>query len=89
MGFFSKKNINSEEYEKLSKRLTDAESDIDKITSKFMSLRGLVHRKFIGPEDSEGPEDPEEQTDLKEEVLLKEDGQPASKIRIGTRRSTR
>ena len=45
---FGSKKINSVEYEKLSKRLTDAESDIDKLTSKFMSLRGLVHRKFTG-----------------------------------------
>lgn len=49
MGFFgSKKKLNSEEYEKLSKRLTDVESAIDKITSSFMSLRGLIHRKFTG-----------------------------------------
>lgn len=48
MGFFGSKKINSIEYEKLSKRLTDIESDIDKLTSKFMSLRGLIHRKFTG-----------------------------------------
>ncbi len=47
MGFFGSR-VNSKEYEKLSKRITDAESDIDKLTSKFMSLRGLVHRKFTG-----------------------------------------
>lgn len=45
---FWHKKINSHEYEKLSKRLTDIESDIDKLTSKFMSLRGLIHRKFTG-----------------------------------------
>ena len=49
MGLFGfKRKINSDEYEKLSKRITDIESDIDKFTSKFMSLRGLVHRKFTG-----------------------------------------
>ena len=48
MGLFGSKKINSAEYEKLSKRITDIESDIDKFTSKFMSLRGLVHRKFTG-----------------------------------------
>ena len=45
--------MNSDEYDKLSKRLTDVESDIDKFSSKFMSLRGLVHRKFVGVEDPE------------------------------------
>jgi len=53
--FFSKKNplpvstgLNSGEYEKLAIRITDIENDIDKLTSKFMSLRGLIHRKFTG-----------------------------------------
>lgn len=49
MGFFgSNKKLNSEEYEKLAKRITNTETDIDKLTSKFMSLRGLIHRKFTG-----------------------------------------
>lgn len=49
MGFFSfKKKLNSDEYEKLSKRLTDIESQLDKLHSSFMSLRGLIHRKFTG-----------------------------------------
>jgi len=56
MGLFGSK-LNSKEYEKLSKRITDAESDIDKLTSKFMSLRGLIHRKFTGDlEPVEGKE---------------------------------
>lgn len=53
-----KRKINSDEYEKLSKRITDIESDIDKLTSKFMSLRGLIHRKFTG--DLEPAESSEE-----------------------------
>lgn len=77
MNFFSfKKKLNSEEYEKLSKRITDAESDIDKITSKFMSLRGLVHRKFTG-DPEELKEDPGKK-DLKQNVLLTKDGLPPS-----------
>ncbi len=43
-----KKKLNSEEYEKLSKRLTDIESALDKLHSSFMSLRGLIHRKATG-----------------------------------------
>ena len=56
MAFFSNKKINSEEYDKLSKRITDVESEIDKLVSKFMSMRGLIHRKFTG--DLESAEDP-------------------------------
>ena len=49
MGFFGfKKKVNSEEYEKLSKRITDVESALDKLHSSFMSLRGLIHRKATG-----------------------------------------
>ena len=63
MGFFSsKKKINSDEYEKLSKRFTDLESEIDKLTSKFMSLRGLIHRKFTG--DLEPTEDLEKEKEI-------------------------
>jgi len=40
--------LNSGEYERLAIRITDIENDIDKLTSKFMSLRGLIHRKFTG-----------------------------------------
>ena len=46
MGFFSK--LNSKEYEKLANRITDLETMIDKLNSKFMSLRGLIHRKATG-----------------------------------------
>lgn len=43
-----KKRINSDEYEKLAKRITDVETLIDKLHSSFMSLRGLIHRKATG-----------------------------------------
>ena len=59
MGFFGfKKKLNSEEYEKLSKRITDIEVTIDKLHSSFMSLRGLIHRKATGDIelDSKDPE---------------------------------
>ena len=57
MGFFGfKKKINSEEYEKLSKRITDVESALDKLHSSFMSLRGLIHRKATGDLDLHGPD---------------------------------
>ncbi|MBA7662232.1 hypothetical protein ES703_70258 [subsurface metagenome] len=46
--------MNSNEYEKLAKRITDLEINLTKLESKFMSLRGLIHRKFTG--DIEGTE---------------------------------
>ena len=52
MGLFSfRKKINSEEYEKLAKRIVDVEVMIDKLNSSFMSLRGLIHRKATGDFD--------------------------------------
>ena len=45
--------INSDEYEKLAKRITDLESELDKFSVKFMSLRGLVHNKGFTPESKE------------------------------------
>lgn len=63
--FFKKsKPMNSDEYERLSKRITNCESELDKLLAKFMSLRGLVHRKFSPPEA----------TDLETEKNLSPDG---------------
>lgn len=53
-----KKKLNSEEYEKISKRITDIESTLDKLHSSFMSLRGLIHRKATGDFDLDS-KDPE------------------------------
>jgi len=48
--------MNSEEYEKLAKRISDVEIDITKLTEKFMSLRGLIHRKATGDIEIKGKE---------------------------------
>lgn len=59
MGFFgSNKKLESDEYKKLAVRITDVESEITKLFSKFMTLRGLVHRKFTG--EVEADKEPEE-----------------------------
>ena len=64
MGFFGfKKKFNSEEYEKLSKRITDIESTLDKLHSSFMSLRGLIHRKATGDLDLDNRKQVQEQID--------------------------
>ncbi len=60
--------MNSDEYEKLAKRITNIESDLDKLVAKFMSLRGLIHRKKLD-EGLEGDED-KNPKDLKDGVLL-------------------
>ncbi len=45
---FFKKRMNSDEYEKLAKRISDLEIEQTKLFEKFMSLRGLIHRKATG-----------------------------------------
>ena len=56
---FFKRKINSDEYEKLSVRITDLESESDKLMSRFMSLRGLIHRKSTGDFDLGSDEKPQ------------------------------
>ncbi|GAI06946.1 unnamed protein product [marine sediment metagenome] len=58
MGLF-KRSINSDEYEKLAKRITDVEAGLDRLVAKFMSLRGLIHRKKLdqGLEETDNGED--------------------------------
>lgn len=71
MRFFKPKPMNSDEYERLAKRISDLEAEMDKLVSKFMSLRGLIHRKKLDDEIN----DPElKKEDLYKGVLLKEDG---------------
>ena len=68
MGIFHKKSLsmNSDEYEKLAKRITDIESEMDKFVVKFMSLRGLIHRKKFDdiPEESESKKPDNINTDM-------------------------
>jgi len=58
--FFFKKKMNSDEYRRLSIRITDLESEQDKLLMRFMSLRGLIHRKSTGDFElkTETPEKP-------------------------------
>lgn len=56
--WFFKSKLNSDEYEKLSIRLTEVESNYDKLIMKFQSLRGLIHRKATGDFDLQ-PGDPD------------------------------
>ncbi|GAI10904.1 unnamed protein product [marine sediment metagenome] len=75
MGFFFKKPMTSVEYEKLAKRITDVEIQIDKLHSAFMSLRGLIHRKFTGDiaGDVDAMQQDKKSETLKDSVLLPDD----------------
>jgi hypothetical protein len=77
MLFNSNKKINSEEYEKLFKRITELESKIDiassnceNLKSTVSSLRGLVNRKIAGEETKE------ETNDLNNPIILPDHGTP-------------
>ena len=69
MFLFGKKSMNSEEYEKLAKRITDLESELNKFIVKFMSLRGLVHRKKFDDVEEESQQEIK-QENIKGNVLL-------------------
>ena len=60
--------MNSDEYEKLAKRITEVESTLDGFVAKFMSLRGLIHRK--GFADIENPEESKSEGNKKSDVLV-------------------
>lgn len=68
MGLF-RKPLNSDEYERLMKRLVELESKFDGFMVKFMSLRGLIHRKW---KDLQIPGESEEEPE--KENILKTDG---------------
>lgn len=51
MGFFGKPSVGAEAYEKLLNRMTELEVKYYKLESKFVSLRGLIHRKNVGDMD--------------------------------------
>lgn len=77
MGIFSK-SINSEEYEKLSKKITDLAADVEDLKKKFAvittnmsSLRGLINRRIGGDQDVD---DSEETKGLNNPVILPENG---------------
>ena len=68
--FFRRKPpMNSDEYEKLAKRVTDLESTLDGFVAKFMSLRGLIHRKGFAPE----PEESKDPKNINTDMLLADD----------------
>jgi predicted RNase H-like nuclease (RuvC/YqgF family) len=75
--FWHKKNLTSEEYEKLSKQITDLSQQIQQLksTTDFLetnlrSLRGLVNRKLSGDKDMEETET----KDINNPVILPYDG---------------
>lgn len=76
MNFWKKTQINSDEYEKLTKKFTDLSSDVSELTAKIRiltsdvsNLRGLFNRKLTGIKKEEQPEE-EEQKDINNPVIL-------------------
>ncbi len=60
MGLFTKKEINSQEYEKILRRIAELDSAISALSGKVdslftnqQSLRGMVNRRFSKEEESE------------------------------------
>lgn len=74
--------MNSEEYEKLSKKLTEVLSAIDELTAKVRvvqsdnaNLRGQFNRKLLGIKKEEAAE---EETKKEPSVFLGPNGTPLS-----------
>lgn len=79
MSIFSKniKQLNSEEYEKLTKKIIDLNSLIEEVRSKlsiletnYHSMRGMINRR-IGKHEEE-----EENEGLNNPVILRDNGLP-------------
>lgn len=75
--FWHKKSLQSEDYERLSKQITDQSSQLQQLKAAFellesnvKSLRGLVNRKLSGEKEMQESE----QKDLSSPVILPYDG---------------
>ena len=81
MNFWNKK-INSEEYEKLSKKLIELSNEIGELSSKIKlvqsdnaNLRGQFNRKLLGFKKEETPqENTEESQGINNPVILPDNG---------------
>lgn len=81
--FWHKKNLTSEEHDKLSVRITDLYDEVHRLKTNLQenetllrSLRGLVNRKLSGDsfrEEEESAKE-EEEKDINNPVILPEDG---------------
>lgn len=83
MNFWKKTQVNSDEYEKLSKKIIDLSSDVQELTAKIRTitsdvsnLRGLFNRKLIGLKKEEvgEVEEQQEQKGINNQVILPYDG---------------
>lgn len=83
MGIFSRKRLNSNEYEDLNKKLIAVVTSLDLMESKVYamttnmnSLRGLVNRKFGNYDEEDVKEKPLKSSDGLDElrILAKKDG---------------
>jgi len=77
MSFWNKKQINSDEYEKLTKKIIELNSDVSDLTAKIRiltsdnsNLRGLFNRKLTGLKKEEIPEETTEEKDINNSILV-------------------
>lgn len=77
MSFWNNKKVNSDEYEKLAKKITDLSSSVDELTAKIRiitsdvsNLRGLFNRKLTGIKKEEQVQEEEETKDINNTVIL-------------------
>lgn len=78
MSFWKKQPVNSDEYEKLSKKITDLSSEVEELTAKIRiitsdvsNLRGQFNRKLTGLKKEEVSE---EEKDINNPVILPYNG---------------
>lgn len=81
MSFWNNKSVNSEEYEKLSKKISELSSDVTELTAKIRiitsdvsNLRGLFNRKLTGLKKEEQQEENEEEKSINNPVILPYNG---------------
>lgn len=79
--FWKNTKINSDEYEKLTKRIVDLYGIIEELSSKIRvvqsdnaNLRGQFNRKLLGLKKEEQVEEQAEEKDINNQVILPYDG---------------
>ena len=83
MGWFKNEGINSVEYEKLSKRITELVAEVETMRSKIKvletdnaNLRGNFNRKLSGIKKEELQEEEKTESNIKPSVFLSPNGTP-------------
>lgn len=83
MSFWRNKSLNSDEYEKLTKKIIEFDSKIEKaivdlkiLQTNYDNLRGNFNRKLSGIKKEEATESTEQEKDINNPVILPWNGTP-------------